>query len=137
MIECTITVDAAPSTIFALYRDVEHWNRWDPDTRSSSLDGPFAPGTKGRLRPARGNEVGIEIVSVIPDRSFTVEGRIPLFRMVFDHELTPKGASTEVLHRVRFFGPLRFVFGPIVGADIRKGLPKTLASLKRMAESSG
>jgi hypothetical protein len=39
-----------------------------------------------------------------------------------------------VMHRVSFSGFLRFIFGPLIGAQIRKGLPVTMASLKRYAQ---
>ncbi len=77
----------------------------------------------------------MDFISVVPNQSFTVESRIPLFRMLFEHELHPMAAGTEVVHRVAFSGALSFVLGPIVGNPLRTGLPITLASLKRLAES--
>jgi hypothetical protein len=135
IIEERITVAAPPEVIFSIYADVERWNTWDPDTKSSSLNGPFAIGSKGRLCPTKGREVPMEIVALVPGRSFTARSEIPLFQMAFDHELAPTGSGTEVLHRVTFSGPLTFLLGRIVGAQVRQGLPKTLLSLKKLAES--
>jgi hypothetical protein len=134
-IEERITTSAKPETIFSIYADVERWNTWDPDTKSSFLTGPFAIGSKGRICPTKGNAVPMELTALTPNRSFTVQCKIPLFKMVFDHELSLCEAGTEVLHRVVFSGPLTFILGRIVGAQVRKGLPKTLLSLKRLAES--
>ena len=134
-IEERIDIQAPPEAIFAVYQDVARWNTWDPDTKSSSLNGPFEVGTKGRLAPTKGQEIGIELTSVVPGRSFTCVGGVPLFRMVFDHELIPSGKATTVVHRITFSGALSFVLGRIVGAQVRKGLPLTLASLKRLVES--
>lgn len=72
---------------------------------------------------------------MVPNRSFTVEGSIPLFTMKFEHELIPDGTATRAVHRVTFSGPLTFVLGPIVGKQVREGLPKTMLSLKRFAEA--
>jgi Polyketide cyclase / dehydrase and lipid transport len=135
-IESRITIATLPETLFAIYADVSNWNKWDPDTKSSSLEGPFEIGSVGRLAPTRGREVPMSLVSVVPNRSFTVECRIPLFRMVFEHELTPHGSLTDVVHRVSFSGPLTFLFGPLVGGPLRKSLPQTLKSLKQYAESA-
>lgn len=77
----------------------------------------------------------MNFISVVPDKSFTVESRIPLFRMLFEHELNETAAGTEVVHRVTFSGALSFVLGPIVGNPLRTGLPVTLAALKRLAET--
>lgn len=133
-IEESITIAAPPQRIFALYADVARWNTWDPDTREASIDGPFRTGARGRLVPTKGRAVPMELTSVVEDRSFTAQARIPLFTMDFDHELLAQGATTRVVHRVRFSGALAFVLGRLVGAQVRKGLPVTLASLKRHAE---
>jgi Polyketide cyclase / dehydrase and lipid transport len=135
MIEERITIHAPAALIFAIYADVAHWHTWDPDTQSASLNGPFAVGTTGMLAPTQGRPVRIKLVAVQPDRSFTVVGAIPGFSMQFDHELTVRGSDTEVVHRVSFSGFLRFIFGPLVGAQVRKGLPKTMLSLKAKAQA--
>lgn len=135
-VESRVTVSVPPERIFAIYADVGNWKAWDPDTKDSSIDGPFQTGSKGRITPPKGMSVPMDFISVVPNQSFTVESRIPLFRMLFEHELHPTAAgTTEVVHRVTFSGALSFVLGPIVGNPLRTGLPITLASLKRLAES--
>ena len=71
-----------------------------------TIDGPFADGAAGRLRPAKGFAVAMRFVSV-GSLHFTVESpaRCPFF------------------------------FGWLVGARVRTGLPVTLARLKRLLES--
>ena len=135
IIEERIQIKAPAAQIFALYADVPRWNTWDPDTKSSSLSGPFAVGTKGRLAPTKGQPISIEITDLVLDRSFTVVGGIPGFSMRFDHELTAAEDGTQVVHRVSFSGLLRYIFGPLVGAQVRKGLPITLLSLKAKVEN--
>lgn len=134
-VEHRITVAAPPERIFELYRDVPGWSTWDPDTRSASLDGPFQVGSRGRLTPRQGNTVPMRLTEVTPGRSFTVESRIPLFRMVFEHELTPHGHGTEVVHRVCFSGLLTPVLGRMLRRRVDAGLPVTLARLKALAEA--
>lgn len=136
-VEARTLVHADARAIFALYEDVAHWHTWDPDTREASLDGPLRVGAQGRLIPTRGRGVPMRVTEVVVDRSFTVESRIPLFRMVFEHELLPGGHGTEVIHRVTFSGPLALVLGPMLKRQLMVGLPITLANLKRMAERGG
>lgn len=131
-----ITVNTIPERIFALYEDVNNWKQWDPDVASSSLSGPFTAGTIGKLTPTKGPEAKIEIVSVVKNRSFTVQSRLPLCTMIFEHELLPITGSTHVIHKVSFTGPLAFFFGRIVGIQIRKGLPGTLRGLKKAVEAN-
>lgn len=134
-IEASIVIAATPAEIFAVYRDVPGWSAWDPDTRRASLDGPFALGTTGELVPTKGRRVTMQIVALEPDRLFTVEARIPLFRMRFEHRLEPVHAGTRAWHRVEFSGALAFLFGPLVGGPLHDGLPATLRGLKRHVEA--
>lgn len=136
-IEHSILVQAPAERVFRIYEDVSAWHTWDPDTKRASLDGPFAVGTRGSLTPAKGNTVPMLVTQVVPDACFTVECRIPLFRMVFDHELVAQGSALKVIHRVTFFGLLSFLLGRMLIRQLDRGLPITLASLKRRAEGTG
>lgn len=134
-IEHRILVQAPAARLFSIYEDVASWHTWDPDTRLATLDGPFAVGSRGSLTPTKGNTVPIVLTQVERDACFTVESRIPLFRMVFEHELMPQGQATQVVHRVTFSGALTFLVGRMLVKQLDQGLPVTLARLKRLAES--
>jgi len=134
-VEHHITVAAPPRAIFQIYADVSNWHTWDPDTRKASLDGPFEVGTRGRLTPTQGNTVPMLLTERVPDQCFTVESRILLFRMRFEHELRPVAGGTEATHRVTFSGLLSVVLGPMLCKRLNAGLPVTLARLKALAES--
>ncbi len=136
-IEHRIAVEAPPETIFRIYEDVKNWHTWDPDTKQATLDGPFQVGTRSRLVPTKGNSVPMVLTQAVPGRIFTVESKIPLFRMVFEHELEPGQRSTEVIHRVTITGLLALVLGPILSKQLNAGLPVTLSRLKTLAESRG
>jgi hypothetical protein len=130
-----ITVNTTPERIFGLYEDVANWKQWDPDVASSSISGPFEVGTTGKLKPSKGPQTKISIVSVLKNKSFTVQSRLPLCTVTFEHELIPVNSNTRVIHRVSFTGPLSFFFSRVVGSQIRKGLPGTLLGLKNAAEA--
>ena len=136
-VEHRITVASSPETIFRIYEDVTNWHTWDPDTKQASLDGPFRVGSRGRLTPTKGNAVPMLLTHVVPSRAFTVESKIPLFRMVFEHELSPTASGTEVIHRVSFSGPLSVFLGPMLSKQLNVGLPITLGRLKALAEARG
>lgn len=136
-VEFRIKVSASPATIFRIYEDVGAWHTWDPDTRLAVLDGPFEVGSRGRLTPTQGRTVPMEVTSLVRDSAFTVEAKIPLLRMRFDHELVPAQGMTEVTHRVVLSGPLSRVIGPMLVKRLNLGLPVTLGKLKALAESRG
>lgn len=134
-VEHRITVRASADIIYRIYEDVANWQTWDPDTRQAVLEGPFQVGSRGRLTPTKGRAVPMELITVERNRCFTVESRIPLFRMVFEHELRHLGDATEVTHRVMFSGLLSWLLGPMLARQLNTGLPVTLGKLKALAEA--
>lgn len=135
-VEHSIVTHAPAGRVFRIYENVAAWHTWDPDTKRASLDGPFAVGSRGSLTPTQGNTVPMLVTRVEPGSCFTVESRIPLFRMVFEHELVPHGDALRVTHRVTFSGLLSFVLGRMLAKRVDQGLPVTLANLKRLAENT-
>lgn len=134
-VEESIVIESPASVVYEIYKDVEHWCDWDPDTKSSYLSNGFQLGSRGRIVPTKGMGVPMELVAFVENRSFTVKAWIPGFVMWFDHELKAVGAGTEVVHRARFDGVLSFLFVAKLTRQIREGLPHTLQSLKTLAES--
>lgn len=132
--EETITINAPKEAVFAAYANVSGWPDWDPDVISAQLDGPFEAGISGKLKPKQGPESKITLINVNPDKSFTVECRLPLCRMHFEHELNPQGDSTEVTNKILFSGLLAPIFGRIIGKEIKDTLPGSLQGLKKHLE---
>ena len=129
-----IVIAAPPEKVFVLYENVAAWSSWDPDVKTSSIEGSFSSGASGSLQPSSGPKAKIKSIEVMPSRSFTVEAKLPLCVMRFEHELTPLPSGTSAKHRVTFQGVLAPFFGRVIGYQIRKGLPNTLQGLKRAAE---
>jgi len=134
--EESIEIQASSEVIFALYADVPAWATWDPDVHSSSIAGEFVSGSVGKLKPSSGPEANITFTEIIANKSFTVESKLPLCVMRFEHELFPTAVGTTAVHRVSFYGFLSPIFSRIIGNQIRKGLPQTMAGLKHAAEQS-
>lgn len=87
------------------------------------------------LEPSKGPKAKITFSEVVPNRSFTVNSKLPLCVMRFEHELSGSSGQTKVVHRVVFVGLLAPLFGRLIGSQIRKGLPNTLQGLKRVSEA--
>lgn len=136
-VEHRITIAATPQTVFRIYEDVQNWHTWDPDTKQAILDGPFRVGSRGRITPPKGMAVPMLLTQVEPGKYFTAESKIPLFRMLFEHELVPTQGGAEVIHRVTFSGFLSFLLGPMLSKQLNSGLPVTLRNLKALAERAG
>ncbi|MCU0648618.1 MAG: SRPBCC family protein [Gemmatimonadaceae bacterium] len=134
MFEGSVTARCRPEDVFALYADASSWARWDPDIESATRDGPFAPGTRGSIKPREGPTTKIVVTKVDPNRAFTAEARLPLCTMHFEHEVVPVGTETKITHRVRFTGPLAFLFARLIGKQLKYGIPRTMLGLKHALE---
>lgn len=134
-IEASVQVMAPPQTVYAIWANVPQWPQWDPDTRMAFLDGPLAPGAKGRLTPRKGFSVAMVVTDAVDNERFTVECPVLGNVMRFEHLLYPAHGGVQVIHRVSFHGLLAWLLRRTVGRDVRHGLPQTLVRLKAHAES--
>jgi hypothetical protein len=131
-----IEIQAPPATIFALYANVADWPIWDPEVKAASIEGPFVSGAKGVVHPNGGPKSTIHFTSVVPDRSYHAECKLPLCKMRFEQLLTPTATGTKVRHTVVFEGLLAPLFGRLIGNGMKKTLPEAMRSLKNHAEKS-
>jgi Polyketide cyclase / dehydrase and lipid transport len=133
-----VDITASAEKIFAFYADVSSWASWDPDVKEASIEGSFTSGSTGSLLPPNAPKAKIYFIEVILNQSFTVESRLPLCVMRFEHELSeiPDTDQTRALHRVNFSGLLSPLFGRLIGSQIQKGLPHTLQGLKLAVEQN-
>jgi uncharacterized membrane protein len=134
-IQYTITIERSAEHIFKIYKDVESWAKWDPDIDSVALDGEFSAGTTGWIKPVGAPKTKTILTQVNEPLLFTVESRLPLCTMHFEHELLTEGNKTHVTHRVAFSGPLSVVFSKVIGGKIKKGIEATMQGLKHYAEA--
>lgn len=137
-IEHTIDILAPAQAVYAAWADVARWREWDPDTRSARLAGPVRAGTRGWLRPRRGLPVRLQVVEAQPPRRLVVECPVLGSRLRFVHELEELAPGRlRVRHRASFHGWLARWLDRSVGEDLRRGLPATMAGLKRHVEAAG
>jgi hypothetical protein len=129
-----ILINANPHVIFEQYKNVDSWKLWDAEVKESSLSGDFKVGTTGSLQPTKGPKANFTLTEVSLNTSFTSQTKLPLCTMAFVHTLEEVNAQTKVTHRVIFTGLTRFIFGRLIGSQIKKSLPDTLQGLKKACE---
>lgn len=96
--EKRILINAPVDRLFSLYADVSDSSSWDPDVKFSSIDGQFSSGATGTLQPSSGPKTKITFTEVLHNRLFTVESKLPLCTMRFEHELSPVGNQIQALY---------------------------------------
>lgn len=135
----SLQIHASPATLWAIYAAVGDWPAWDPDLLGAGIDGPFAVGSTGWIKPVDAPRMKTRILSLVAAQSFTAEARLPLCRMEFTHSVRPVArapdASVLVTHGVDFHGPLAPLFRRMLRRKISDSLPSALQGLKRYAET--
>ncbi|WP_424643137.1 SRPBCC family protein [Embleya sp. AB8] len=131
-----ITSSAAASAFFARWADMATWPQWNSDTEWVRLDGPFAAGSTGVLKPKGGPKTKFVIAELADDR-FVDVSKLPGARMTFDHRVTETpDAGTGVTVTVTLTGPLSRLWNAILGKGIKATLQQDLEGLKAAAEAS-
>ena len=82
------TSTAPPTALFDRWADMATWPEWSTDTAWARLDGPFAVGTTGVLKPVRGPKTTFVIEELEPGRAYVDVSRLPGARLTFDHRVT-------------------------------------------------
>ena len=133
--EDSIKITTNPAHVFSTYKDVANWPTWDPETVSASIEGDFVVGATGKIKPGKEPETTITWVEVTPDKSFTVECKLPLCKMQFIHEMTTENDQTLVVNKIELTGLLSSVFGLLIGSKLKQGMNASLAGLKQHIEA--
>jgi hypothetical protein len=128
---------ATPEQVWALWADVEHWHEWDHEVLSSSINGAFAVGATGVLKPKGGPSVRFSLTEVNPMAGFSNVASLPLTKLEFHHRVVPHGDGSRIEHTVVLRGLLTFFFRRVLGVKIARSLPDVVASLAQSASTVG
>jgi hypothetical protein len=131
-----ISSTAAPAAFFARWADMATWPEWNADTEWVRLDGPFAEGSTGVLKPEGGPKTKF-VIQVLTDTEFTDVSLLPGARLTFRHLVgTDPAGRTEVRVTVNLAGPLAWLWNRILGKDIAATLQRDLERVQVVAESA-
>lgn len=130
----TVEVNASPATTWAYLTDVARWPEWDTELKSAVLDGPFTNGSTGRMTPRTGPDLRFTLSDVEPGRRYLVTTPLPVGALVMDRRLEGAPGTLTFIDHIRFTGPLRWVFGLLLGRGFRAVLPQVLQTFKQQAE---
>jgi hypothetical protein len=125
---------APPPAFFARWGDMATWPEWNADTEWVRLDGPFAAGTRGVLKPKGGPKVPF-VVASLTDREFVDVSRLVGARLTFDHQVTPSAGGCRIGVRVTIRGPLGRIWALILGKGFRTTLQPDLDRLVALVEA--
>ena len=126
---------AEPAAFFARWADMATWPEWNLDTEWVRLDGPFAAGSTGKLKPKGGPAVPFVIESLVPGREFVDVSKLPGARLTFAHEVARTADGSEVTVTVTITGPLSRLWKALMGKGIAGSVGPDLERLARAVEA--
>src|SRR5689334_10598985 len=113
------TSTAAPQYFFARWGDMATWPEWNTDTEWVRLDGPFAAGATGQLKPKGGPTVRFT-VAALTDRSFVDVSHHLGARLTFDHAIEPTATGgARIRVSISMSGSLARLWTALLGKGLR------------------
>ena len=132
-----VTSTAPATAFFDRWADMATWPEWNLDTEWVRLDGAFAEGATGVLKPKGGPKVPFVVARLVPGSVFDDVSRLVGARLTFAHRVTPTaGGGSVVTVTVSMDGPLAAVWRRILGKGLIASLQPDLDRLARAAEAA-
>ncbi|MDP1836543.1 MAG: SRPBCC family protein [Chlamydiales bacterium] len=137
IVKHTVETSATPEDIWGIWQDVTNWNKWDDGIEFSAIDGPFAKGTTGTLKPKGGPVVRTVLTRVEPMKMFVEESKVFLARMIVSHFLSESEGKTQVTHQIEMTGLFAFIYARFIGPTMKKNLTQGMEVMVKEAEALG
>ena len=137
-ITTTFRVSAPPATVWRIMRDVEHWHEWTASITSIDVltPGPFAVGTRAKVKQPRFPAATWTVTTVEEGRSFEWEYRAPGNRTTGIHAVEPQpDGSSLVTLGITFGGPVGRLLGRLTRGLSERYVHMGAAGLRSRAEA--
>jgi uncharacterized protein YndB with AHSA1/START domain len=128
-----IEVSAPAETVWRILTDIADWPRWNPDVKSSSLEGSLAPGTTFRWKAGPGT-ITSKLGSIEPPQRIDWTGRTMGIEAIHVHELEQRGTETVIRSAESWDGALVRLFRRSMTKTLQKAIDSGLRHLKTEAE---
>jgi len=129
------TSTAPPAAFFARWEDMASWPEWDEAIAWTRLDGPFASGTTGVLKPRHGPKVRFVVETLEHGSEFTDVSSMPGARMRIRHRTAVEDDDrTRVTVDVSLEGPLARLWALFLRRSVARSTRRGLSRLVAVAE---
>ena len=133
----SVETNASLDKVWRIWSDMSTWGDWNPNVSTMEWHGGFESGTTGVMNTRAGQRHKMQLVEVLPGRSFALETSVvPGTRFRFNCRVEPVGSKTKVSQTVEVRGPLGPVMGGMLGPQVARDFGTLLSNLARKAETS-
>ncbi len=137
--ESSIETTASPADVWAVW--TEERPAWHPRLEWATLEGPLAPGSRGKWKPDRARPVDVEVAVVEQQRRLVyagTHGHGPrLAQGHYEHVVEAlAGGGSRITHRMSLSGALAAPIGLTLGRMLGvSATPAAVAAVARLAEA--
>jgi uncharacterized membrane protein len=134
----SVDIDAAPDAVLAVMSDVERWPEWTASVTSiTRLDaGPFAIGSRARIRQPKLPPALWTVSAIEPGRSFTWVSKGPGILVTAHHAIDPRAGGSRVTLSIRYEGLFATLLAWMTKDINERYLAMEAAGLKARCEKS-
>jgi uncharacterized protein YndB with AHSA1/START domain len=136
--EHSVEIEAAPSSVWAVYADVTRWPEWTAsvETITPLYGADLEVGRRYEIKQPRFPKLVWEVTELEAGMSWTWEQASPGSATVATHEIAPKeGGGTVVRLSIDQRGPVGIVVGTLTRTVTRRYLDLEAQGLKARCES--
>ena len=106
-------ISAPPEVVWDVLTEIDRWPSWNPDVKSTSMDGGLVEGSEFRWKAGPGTITSV-LQHVDPPRSIAWTGKTLGIRAIHVYRLEPRGERTLVSTEESYEGlPARLFRGPV------------------------
>lgn len=134
----TITIDAPPTVVWAVYTDIDHWSEWTASVTTAHLDpsGPLAHDSRATIKQPRFPRVTWTVTDIEPQRCWRWANHSIGAHTTADHRLTQlDGGRTQVDLSIDQRGVLGRPIGWLVKPITRRYLRMEAEGLRGRSEA--
>lgn len=141
MFKCSVQGEAEcvarSPLIWKYWSDTSLWPEWDSEIEWGKIDGPFATGSKGEMKPRNWFLIRFSLIGVEKEKRFATQSYFLFTRVEFHHMMIPLAPSKiKLVHRgelTGFLAPLLYLF---LGWKMKKALQNAVDNLSKIVEKA-
>ena len=122
-------------TVWALWKDVNHWAKWHDDLDYCKLQGSFEVGNHFMLKPKGVKPVKIIITALEEGKEFTDCTSFPGAKMHDTHIVEEKDNGVLLTNILEVTGPLQWLWVKLVAGDVAKTVPHDMDTMIQLAKT--
>jgi Polyketide cyclase / dehydrase and lipid transport len=135
-IEKTMAMNATPLTVFNIFIDLAHWNKWTPTIKEISIlnNGSAAPGAKIKVLQPKLPPAIWTITEIDHNKSLTWEKKSFGLNMRSEHQIIDDAKAARVTIRITYEGTLAGLFYRLTHSLTDRYMGLEINGLKSAAE---